>query len=104
ILAQAGYHVLRAGSGADALALLGQTPEIALVVSDVIMPGMGGLELAKAAAQIRPDLSVTFMTGYSARQFHLDDQILSKPFRINGLLSFVAKALLAYRARPNATA
>ena len=73
ILERAGYRVVVAGSGAEALALCeGVRTTIDALVTDVVMPGMGGNELAKYIAARYPDVKVLFMTGYT------DDEILRK--------------------------
>jgi signal transduction histidine kinase len=61
-----GYAVVAAGSGDEALALL-SAPQtrVDLLLSDVILPGRNGAEIAAAARQLRPSLRVLFMTGYS---------------------------------------
>ena len=73
VLDRAGYHVLVAGTGADALAMCEdlRTPIDALV-TDIVMPGMGGKELATHIAARYPDIKILFMTGYT------DDEILRK--------------------------
>jgi CheY-like chemotaxis protein len=59
------YRVLMARTGDDALRLLSQ--EHVEVLTDVVMPGLNGIELAKQAKQLLPDLKVLFMTGYYSR-------------------------------------
>jgi len=73
VLDRAGYHVLVAGAGAEALAMCEdlRTPIDALV-TDIVMPGMGGKELATHIAARYPDIKILFMTGYT------DDEILRK--------------------------
>jgi two-component system cell cycle sensor histidine kinase/response regulator CckA len=61
-----GYQVLEAADGQDALALAeGCTGEIHLLLSDLIMPRMGGRELAERLCRLRPQLRVVFMSGYA---------------------------------------
>jgi CheY-like chemotaxis protein len=61
-----GYCVAAASNGKLALDLLGQAKtRIDLMLTDVVMPGMNGRELAKSATGLRPDLKVLYMTGYS---------------------------------------
>jgi DNA-binding NtrC family response regulator len=79
------YNVLQAGDAKSALAVLdGDTP-IDLLLTDVILPGPNGRELANAAMLRRPDLKVLFMTGYSrnaiVHQGRLDEgvQLIQKP-------------------------
>ena len=62
-----GYQVVEADNGVNALALLGTHPEIAMIFTDVVMPGgMNGNELAEAALAKRSDLKVLFTSGYAA--------------------------------------
>ena len=80
-----GYHVLEAENGTAALALLAAHPEIAMIFTDVVMPGgMNGDELVEAALAGRPDLKVLFTSGYAepavARQGMGADAWLKKPY------------------------
>jgi two-component system cell cycle sensor histidine kinase/response regulator CckA len=66
VLTELGYRVQTAASGLDAIRLLEeQRPEIDILVTDVVMPGMGGRELAERVAATRPDLPVLFVSGYT---------------------------------------
>jgi len=67
ILQMNGYTVLKASGGAEALELAarGEQP-IHLTITDVVMPGVDGRELAKRLAIVRPDLKVLFMSGYAS--------------------------------------
>jgi CheY-like chemotaxis protein len=87
ILERYGYHVLLARDGAEAVALChGHRGEIHLMVTDVIMPGMGGAESAELIQHMRPEMKVLFMSGYADRAVtqHLvldaDTPYLQKPF------------------------
>jgi PAS domain S-box-containing protein len=80
------YRVVSAPSAQAALTLLLQEePRFQLLLTDVVMPGMNGRELGKRAQQIRPDLKVLYMTGYSrnavVHQGRLEDgvHLLEKP-------------------------
>jgi PAS domain S-box-containing protein len=64
ILRRNGFDVVEVASAGEALTRLAEIP-CHLLVTDVIMPKMSGLDLARAAREIRPDLSVLFMSGYS---------------------------------------
>jgi PAS domain S-box-containing protein len=65
-LTRHGYQVIEASNGEDALRLAeGQLDSIALVVTDVVMPVMGGHELASQLTSRRPDLKIIFTSGYS---------------------------------------
>jgi len=80
-----GYHVVEADNGTAALALLAAHPEIAMIFTDVVMPGgMNGDEMVEAALAGRPDLKVLFTSGYAepavARQGMGADAWLKKPY------------------------
>jgi CheY-like chemotaxis protein len=65
-LRAAGYRVLEAGDGAEALRVAGgYLRPIDLLVSDVVMPGVGGRELAVRLAAVHPEARVLFMSGYA---------------------------------------
>jgi PAS domain S-box-containing protein len=63
-LAQAGYSVLVAGNGAEAIALLEAGEVVDALVTDLSMPGMDGLAVIRAARQIQPGLPAVLLTGY----------------------------------------
>ena len=80
-----GYEVIEADNGAAAFALLATYPEIAVIFTDVVMPGgMNGDELAEAALAAKPDLKVLFTSGYAepavARQGLGAGAWLKKPY------------------------
>jgi CheY-like chemotaxis protein len=63
LLESRGYKVLQAASGADALDLISRYPHpLHLVLTDVVMPGMNGSELADRLALLRPDLKILYMS------------------------------------------
>ena len=67
VLEAAGFVVSSAASGDEALRLLSEVP-IDVVVTDIGMPGMGGLELARAAKGIVPQVPVVVVTGWAERE------------------------------------
>ena len=86
VLLDAGHRVLVAAGGPEALALVKEEDgQIDLLVTDVVMPGMNGVELHRQLLAQLPDLRVLFMTGYSDRH-ELDEiegareLLISKPF------------------------
>jgi PAS domain S-box-containing protein len=100
ILLQKGFTVIPAQGGPEALALSkGYKGKIHLVVTDVVMPGMSGKELAEVFEELRPDMKVLYMSG------HTDDVVtqhgispgesnfLKKPFTKDGLLDKIARVL-----------
>src|SRR5262249_5824478 len=100
LLRRLGYTVHAARQADDGLALLDAHPEVALLLTDISLPGgMNGRTLADRARQIRPGLKVLFMSGYSAEavihQGRLDPglRLLQKPFHINDLATHVRAAL-----------
>ncbi len=62
VLEKAGHQVIRAGSGSDALKTL-QSQPVDLVLSDLLMPNMTGIELTRTIKQLRPDLPVILFSG-----------------------------------------
>jgi two-component system, cell cycle sensor histidine kinase and response regulator CckA len=87
ILQAAGYTVLEAGNGSDALALIeSHRGTIDLLLTDVVMPGMNGRELAARIASLRPGIKVLYTSGYTddaiLRHGVLDDtsRFISKPY------------------------
>jgi len=100
MLTRQGYQVLDCASGAAALDLLRKHPEkIDLLLSDIVMPGMGGLELAREVQTIRPAMKVLFMSGYTdatvTNQGLLtpDTPFIQKPFTASALQTKVREAL-----------
>jgi PAS domain S-box-containing protein len=100
ILTEGGYRVSAASRGRDALRLL-EDPrrEFDLLISDVVMPGMRGVELARRAEELRPKLPVLMMSGYTTplaeedRRAMADAPLLEKPFSRRDLLGEVRAVL-----------
>jgi CheY-like chemotaxis protein len=98
-LKSAGYQVLTAQDGEEALAImqrLGKTVQVLL--ADVVMPKMGGPELAKRLERLAPDLKVVYMSGYLENgQEHSEVMesrfFLQKPFSRDALVRQVAEAM-----------
>lgn len=95
ILSDFGYKVLTANSGQKALALLGQpNSKVDLVITDLVMPGMGGRELAERIRQLDPHLPVMPTSGYvMAEDKKIGTGYLQKPFTSTELLLKVKSAL-----------
>ena len=92
--------MLEAGNGADALRLLEEHPaDVHLVLTDVVMPGMNGRELAARLAVLRPHMRVLYTSGYTEdailRHGVLDDatRFLSKPYTPAELRRRIREAL-----------
>jgi PAS domain S-box-containing protein len=96
----AGYRVLTAIDGVDALRTSAAwSAPIDLVLTDVVMPRMGGDELATRLAEFRPESRVLFMSGYTGSIFRRDGHsepqphFVEKPFRVDDLLRKVRAML-----------
>ncbi|QAY75167.1 response regulator [Sphingosinicella sp. BN140058] len=91
-----GYEVVAEACGDAALKRLDQQ-EFALLLTDVAMPGMNGVDLAARAAQIRPDLPILFASGYADIQTFgeelSDDRLLKKPYRIADVAARISAIL-----------
>ncbi|MDP9337700.1 MAG: PAS domain S-box protein [Acidobacteriota bacterium] len=103
-LESGGYTVLEARDGADALRLAGQhSGAIDLLVTDMVMPGISGQELATLIVEKRPGLQVIFMSGYSeyaaveAAQSDAAIKLLTKPFSRALILRAVQEILTGSR-------
>lgn len=94
-----GYKVLIANDGEEGLALFtSHQQEIALVLTDVVMPKMNGLELAKEIRAIKENVPFIFATGYDKELFasetvQKEDAILSKPLSIPELSQSIQRLL-----------
>ena len=99
ILRDLGYGVLEAEDGKAALKILNSNAAIALLLTDVGLPGLNGRQIADAARNLRPALKVLFMTGYAENAVidhgHLETgmEILTKPFSLD-VLGMRVKELL----------
>jgi nitrogen-specific signal transduction histidine kinase len=100
VLRTKGYRVLEAPHAEAALLMAGSTPApIDLLVTDMVMPGMGGTALAAELIAVRPSLRVLFITGYAAeaveRRGELTDAsgLLEKPFSADQLARKVREVL-----------
>jgi DNA-binding response OmpR family regulator len=97
VLAEAGYRVLDAKSGEAALQVIEDEPEINLLITDIVMPGLNGLDFARLAQARRPEMKVLFASGYWAHivnSLSLDrEQLMAKPYRAAELVERVRRAL-----------
>jgi two-component system cell cycle response regulator CpdR len=99
-LERAGYDVVSYGNGADAYEGLKAKP-ITLLLTDIVMPEMDGIELAKRAAELQPGMKIMFITGFAAvalQEFPeapRQSRILSKPIHLKDLVREVDRMLAA---------
>ena len=95
VLAASGYQVYTASSGADALAILKDHP-VHVLLTDVILPAMNGLELYRATRQTHPSLIIMFMTAYAADELIRQGiregikTVLNKPVDMDLLISMLS--------------
>ena len=89
-LTNAGYEVSAVDRGTDAVPLL-ETGDFDLLLSDIVMPEMDGIELAQRCAEISPRTKVMFITGFAAVSLRASREqpvakVLSKPFHLRDLV------------------
>jgi two-component system, cell cycle response regulator CpdR len=99
-LANAGYEVIDYDNGLSAYRRLREEP-FQLLLTDIVMPEMDGIELARRASELDPDIKIMFITGFAAVALNPDSQapkeakVLSKPFHLRDLVNEVQKMLAA---------
>ncbi|WP_420472661.1 PAS domain S-box protein [Noviherbaspirillum sp. ST9] len=88
LFSQLGFEVLSASNGKDALEIVRRTPDIDVVFSDVAMPAMDGIELARQVRSLAPSAKIVLASGYAsnaakARNPGIDDfEFITKPYRM----------------------
>jgi two-component system, cell cycle sensor histidine kinase and response regulator CckA len=104
VLTEAGFSVLATSEPTEALKICSHaSTKIDLLLTDLMMPGMNGRELRDKVAQIRPELPVTYMSGYAdSRACELmgsdAGDVLLKPFGVSSLATAVKKGLRRNRS------
>ncbi|HYK81100.1 MAG TPA: response regulator [Micropepsaceae bacterium] len=99
-LERAGHAVTSFGDGAAAYECLIKA-RFDLLLSDIVMPGLDGIELAKRAADLYPALKIMFITGFAAVALHpaaetpKHAKVLSKPFHLRELVQEVDRMIAA---------
>jgi two-component system, cell cycle response regulator CpdR len=97
-LAKAGYDVTAYANGEDAFERLKEEP-FSLLLTDIVMPRMDGIELARKASELDPELKIMFITGFAAVTLNTDTsavkdaRVLSKPFHLRDLVKEVDRLL-----------
>ncbi len=105
-LAAAGYHVLEAGDAEQAFAVASRHPRLHAVVTDIVMPGMNGLDFIRLLRQDRPQLAIVLMSGYT--ELPPCDELLGegrvaylqKPFTTERVTSALRRVLDGRRPPP----
>src|SRR5436189_6408232 len=96
----AGFDVISYDNGLSAYQRLREEP-FELLLTDIVMPEMDGIELARRAAELDPDIKIMFITGFAAVALNPDctaprhAKVLSKPIHLRELVSEVQKMLAA---------
>lgn len=99
-LEKAGHEVIAVGDGLEALEAFAPG-RFNLLLADIVMPGLDGIELARRARDSCPDLPVMFITGFAAvalrarKKLPGETRVLAKPFHLRDLVSEVEKLLAA---------
>jgi CheY-like chemotaxis protein len=103
VLHKGGFVVVEAASADDAVDVFETEPEIAALVTDVVMPGGSGVRLAATLRQRRPDLPVIILSGFEGQQlgaFTPNAVVLSKPFSPRVLVDALHGVCAASCSRP----
>jgi two-component system cell cycle response regulator CpdR len=99
-LVKAGHDVTDFGDGSEAYDCL-KDFQFDLLLTDIVMPGMDGIELAKRAAEMNAALKIMFITGFAAVALHPSSQapkqakVLSKPFHLREIVQEVERMIAA---------
>jgi two-component system cell cycle response regulator CpdR len=99
-LENAGYQVVSFDNGLSAYERLREEP-FHVLLTDIVMPEMDGIELARKASDLDPDLKIMFITGFAAVALNPDMQaprnakILSKPFHLKDLVGEIGRLVAA---------
>ncbi len=98
VLARLGHHVVEAVDGEEALNILEQNPDLRpdLLIADMVMPRLGGLELAKVFSKKQPHATILLVSGYPEQQGISASSgyaFLKKPFAVGELITRVGSLL-----------
>ena len=99
-LENAGFQVSHHDNGMSAYQRLREEP-FEMLLTDIVMPEMDGIELARRASELDPDIKIMFITGFAAVALNSDStapkhaKVLSKPIHLRELVSEVQKMLAA---------
>ena len=98
LLEKLGYRVESAADGSEALQLIEKGEDFDLVLTDVVMPGLSGIEMAERLRELRPDQAILFTSGYTTREFgrppgEPPQPFMPKPFSLDDLSRAVKDAM-----------
>jgi Response regulator containing CheY-like receiver, AAA-type ATPase, and DNA-binding domains len=99
-LVRAGHEVIDFGDGLEAFGVL-KAGQFDLLLTDIVMPGMDGIELAKRAAEFDGGMKIMFITGFAAVALHpasnapKQAKVLSKPFHLREIVAEVERMMAA---------
>ena len=98
-LERSGYEVMAVATGVEAVPHI-ESDHFDLLLTDIVMPEMDGIELAQHAASVAPDMRIMFITGFAAVTLKAGKavpqaKVLSKPFHLRDLVDEVNKMLAA---------
>ena len=99
-LVKAGHEVTHFGDGSEAYECL-KGANFDLLLTDIVMPGMDGIELAKHAAEMDSQLKIMFITGFAAVALHPSSgapkqaKVLSKPFHLREIVQEIERMIAA---------
>jgi DNA-binding NtrC family response regulator len=94
---QSGFEVLKATNTAEAMSTLRRTPNIDVLFSDVVMPGMSGIQLGHEARRMVPNIKIIMVSGYTPITIQIgpgtlnDFEFVKKPYRFADILKLLAK-------------
>ncbi|MEW5705039.1 MAG: response regulator [Pseudomonadota bacterium] len=100
-LRKAGHIVVGVRDGEEALSLVRRVPDFELLLADIVMPGMDGIELAQRVADEFPKIRIMLITGFAAvavrarETFGDRTKVLSKPFHLRDLVHQIEDILVA---------
>ncbi len=99
-LERAGHEVTPKNDGIEALKSINEGNKFDLLLTDIVMPGIDGIELAKKATEKSPNIKTMFITGFSAMAAKQKEEspaknskLLPKPFHLNDLIKQVENLL-----------
>lgn len=98
-LEKAGHNIISCADGLEALTALQSNDNFDLLLTDIVMPGMDGIELSNRAGALYPDMKIMFITGFAAMALNRNSdaqnpaKIVSKPFHLGNLIAQIDELL-----------